>query len=191
MTTCHWHRSPAAGCNLNCSEKILIAWYFQEGEITETNHYPAIIVIWKILSFPSHNCIKPWTTSSKINLQYKHYLPYYIRIFNFPSDLIKNSRERLSRTHFPVVDCFDSLQLSDVRSLIKMQISLASAQSIPHSKIFYQIEWAKNPREPHSELIKCGSRDFLFSWERRLFLCFCEEFNIFTFLHFPIALCLY
>ena len=92
MTTCHWHRSPAAGCNLNCSEKILIAWYFQEGEITETNHYPAIIVIWKILSFPSHNCIKPWTRSSKINLQYKHYLPHYHIIFVSSSSLLTSWR---------------------------------------------------------------------------------------------------
>ena len=88
MTTCHWHWSPAAGCNLNCSEKILIAWYFQEGEITETNHYPAIIVIWKILSFPSHNCIKPWTRSSKINLQYKHHhYPYpYLHLPFWPHE---------------------------------------------------------------------------------------------------------
>ena len=92
MTTCHWHWSPAAGCNLNCSEKILIAWYFQEGEITETNHYPAIIVIWKILSFPSHNCIKPWTRSSKINLQYKHYLPHYHIIFVSSSSLLTSWR---------------------------------------------------------------------------------------------------
>ena len=42
-------------CNLNCSQNILIAWYFLEGKRTETNHYPTIIVIWKILTFLSHN----------------------------------------------------------------------------------------------------------------------------------------